>query len=122
MVTAPILLLLVLVLVPLTLIGVGLLCYAMIKLGLGFLQAISAVVGRIVEFVGGVVGDVGRMIGAVVAAVEMGLLTLFSVVIGRWSASGHYAAATRQECGVLVRHAWSVVARRALRRSSTPGM
>lgn len=115
MVTAPILLLLVLVLVPLTLIGVGLLCYAMIKLGLGFLQAISAVVGRIVEFVGGVVGDVGRMIGAVLSAVAMGLLTLFSVVIGRWSASGHYAAATRHECGVLVRHAWSVVARRPLR-------
>jgi serine/threonine protein kinase len=86
-----------------------------VKLGMGLFTAIGAVFGRIFEFIGGVIGDAIRLVGATVAAVVFVPLVLINVMIGRWSAANHFANAFRTEIGIVVHRAWSLVVRRPLR-------
>jgi len=85
--------------------------FAMLVALFGFVALILAVVyvvvpllgltgrafGRLGRFVGGEFSDAARFVGALVTAVVFLPLTLASVVIGRWSAAGHYLRASGDE-------------------------
>ena len=101
--------------IPLVLVALGLVIWAMVKLGAGIFNAIGLVLGRIFEFIGGVFGDVARIVGALIAGIFMAPLALLNVMIGRWSAANHYAEAVRREAVILGGHTWSLLVRRPLR-------
>jgi serine/threonine protein kinase len=86
-----------------------------VKFGVGLFSAIGAVFGRIFEFIGGVIGDAIRLVGATVTAVVFVPLVLLNVMIGRWSAANHFANAFRTEIGIVGHRAWSLAVRRPLR-------
>lgn len=96
--------------------------FILIKVGGPILAGIGAVLGRIVEFIGGVFSDAARLVGAVIAAIVFIPLALANVVIGRWSAANHYADAFRRELRILGSRAWSIVVRRPLRLLFLEGM
>jgi len=73
--------------------GVFIVMYVIVPL----CKAIGCIIRRIGRFVVGEVSDVLRLVGAVVMAVVYVPLILGSVLIGRWSASGHYAGAMKSE-------------------------
>ncbi len=56
------------------------------------------ITGNIFRFIGETTSDILRLIGAVLAAVIFSPMVLLSIVIGRWSASKHYAGAFADEC------------------------
>ena len=101
--------------IAVTVVVLGLLILATIRLGVGIFKAIGLIFGRILEFIGGILGDTARIIGALVAGIFMIPLSLLNVVIGRWSAANHYADAVRREGVILGAHAWSLLVRRPLR-------
>ncbi|GJM18806.1 MAG: hypothetical protein DHS20C14_10190 [Phycisphaeraceae bacterium] len=51
------------------------------------------ILGNVFRFIGAEVSDAVRLIGVVIAAPVFALLVVLNVVIGRWSASGHYGRA-----------------------------
>jgi len=77
-----------------------------------FFRGIGWLVAHIFEFIGGMIGDVVRFIGALLALVVLSPMALLNVVIGRWSAAGHFADSVKRECKV----AGSCVYRFLLRR------
>lgn len=94
----------------------------LVRVGGAILTAVGTVFGRIFEFIGGIVGDAARLIGALLAAVVFIPLALVNVVIGRWSAANHFADAFRREIGILGGRAWSIAVRRPLRLLFLEGM
>ncbi len=63
-----------------------------------------AVLGKIIRhllrFIGGMIGDFLRAIGAVITTVVLAPLVAGSVVIGRWSAAAHFGRAIQSEIAV----------------------
>ena len=104
-----------LLLIPIALVLLGLVTWAMVRMGSGIFNAVGLLLGRIFEFIGGVFGDAARIIGALVAGLIMAPLALLNVVIGRWSAANHYAEAVRRESAIFGSHLWSLLVRRPLR-------
>ncbi|MHC5113072.1 MAG: serine/threonine protein kinase [Planctomycetota bacterium] len=85
--------------------------------GLGWLitnlfRGIGWLVAHVFEFVGGMIGDVVRFVGALIALVVLSPMALLNVVIGRWSAAGHFAESVKRE----VKVAGSCVYRFCIRR------
>lgn len=64
-------------------------------------RGIGWVIARIFQFVGGELADVARSLGAVITSIVLVPLVLGTVVIGRWSASTHFARAIQREIGTL---------------------
>jgi serine/threonine protein kinase len=52
------------------------------------------------EFVFGMIGDVIRFIGGIPVFLITGALSIVNVVIGRWSAAGHFANSAKRECKI----------------------
>lgn len=68
--------------------------------GIGWcFRAIGWFIAHIARFIGRTVADVLRAIGSVIAAIVFIPLTLLNIVIGRWSAAGHFARALNDELG-----------------------
>src|SRR5262245_43459986 len=60
--------------------------------GIGFVfKAIGWFFMHIFEFIGGMCSDIVRSIGALLAMAVLIPLVPLSIVIGRWSAAGHFA-------------------------------
>jgi serine/threonine protein kinase len=100
-------LIIIFVLVPL-LKGVGWAIGALFK-GVGW------TVMHIFEFIGGMISDAIRSVGAIIA---MGLLALFvplNIIIGRWSAAGHFALSVKRECKVFGLCLYRILLRRPLK-------
>ena len=95
------------VMVPL-LKGIGWLIGALFR-GIGFL------VVHLFDFVTGTIRDTLRAVGAVIATIVLVPLALLNVVIGRWSAAGHFASGVKRECGVLLKSLYRVALQRPLR-------
>ncbi|MCA9295885.1 MAG: hypothetical protein KC983_05195 [Phycisphaerales bacterium] len=70
---------------------------------------------HIFEFIGGMISDVLRFIGAAVAFLVLLPMVPLNVVLGRWSAAGHFARAVRREASVGARCVYRVVLRRPLK-------
>ncbi len=81
----------------------------------GLFNALGWVVRHVFEFVGGMLKDSVRFVGSIIAFVVLVPLVLLNVVIGRWSASGHFARSMKRECGVANTCLYRVVLQRPLR-------
>ncbi|HRQ76094.1 MAG TPA: hypothetical protein PK098_09275 [Phycisphaerales bacterium] len=78
-------------------------------------RAIGWFIAHIFEFIGGMVGDVLRLIGAVVPVLIFSPLAVLNVIIGRWSAAGHFAESVRREFMVAGACLYRIVLRRPLK-------
>jgi serine/threonine protein kinase len=81
----------------------------------GFFKAIGWLIAHLFEFVVGVVTDLLRFIGAVPTLAVFAFLALLQVLVGRWSAANHYAAAVVNECKVGAGCLYRVLLRRPLK-------
>ena len=81
----------------------------------GLFNAAGWVVRHIFEFIGGMLTDAVRFVGAIIAFIVLIPLTLINVIIGRWSASGHFARSMKREVGVGMTCLYRVVLQRPLR-------
>ena len=81
----------------------------------GLFNGLGWVVRHVFEFVGGMLKDSVRFVGAIIAFVVLVPLVLLNVVIGRWSASGHFARSMKRECGVASTCLYRVLLQRPLR-------
>lgn len=70
---------------------------------------------HIFEFIGGILGDVVRFIGSLLAMIVLIPLVPLNIIIGRWSAAGHFAEGVKRECKVGSGCVYRVVLRRPLR-------
>ena len=78
-------------------------------------RGIGFIIGHVVEYVFGTIGDAARVVGALVAAVFLSALVLLNVVIGRWSAANHYADGVKRETRIIGRGLYGVAVRRPLK-------
>ncbi|MCH7798311.1 MAG: hypothetical protein IID28_07670 [Planctomycetes bacterium] len=81
----------------------------------GIFNSLGWVVRHVFEFVGGMLKDSVRFVGAIIAFVVLLPMALFNVVIGRWSASGHFGRSMKRECGVACTCLYRVLLQRPLR-------
>ena len=88
----------------------------------GLFNALGWVVRHVFEFVGGMLKDSVRFVGAIIAFVVLVPLVLLNVVIGRWSASGHFARSMKRECGVASTCLYRVLLQRPLRFALLGGL
>lgn len=65
-----------------------------------FFAILGRLIRHILRFIGGMIGDVLRSIGAVLTSVFLAPLVVGSVVIGRWSAAAHFGRAIQNEIAV----------------------
>jgi serine/threonine protein kinase len=61
------------------------------------LKGLVWLIGHVLSFIGGEIGDVFRIIGAVITSVVFMPLVIGNIVIGRWSASAHFGRAIQSE-------------------------
>jgi hypothetical protein len=81
----------------------------------GFFRGIGWLVKHVFEFVAGMIGDTVRFLGAGIAWLVLLPLVVLNIVIGRWSASGHFLRSMKRECGVAGSCLYRVVLQRPLR-------
>jgi len=81
----------------------------------GIFQGIGWLFSHIFEFIGGVLGDALRFIGAIIAGVALVPLTILNVIIGRWSAAGHFAESVRREFKIGFSCLYRIFIRRPLK-------
>ena len=81
----------------------------------GLFNGLGWVVRHVFEFVGGMLKDSVRFVGAIIAFVVLLPLVLLNVIIGRWSASGHFGRSMKRECGVACTCLYRVALQRPLR-------
>lgn len=67
----------------------------------GLLKGLSFTVGRLARFVGRMLNDAARLVGATLTAIAMMFMSLGNVVIGRWSAARHFGSAFSTECAAF---------------------
>src|SRR5882762_4347788 len=70
---------------------------AVLYLVVPFFKAIGWIVRQAFRFVGGEIGDALRLVGAVITQIFLFPLIIINVLIGRWSASGHFGRALKSE-------------------------
>lgn len=70
---------------------------------------------HIFEFVFGMIGDVIRFLGGIPVFLIFSALALINVVIGRWSAAGHFANSSQRECKIATACIYRACIRRPLK-------
>ncbi|MBK9383281.1 MAG: hypothetical protein IPN34_00440 [Planctomycetes bacterium] len=75
---------------------------------------LSSFVQRCCAFLGGVIDDCLRATGAAVACVLFLASACWSIVVGRWAATGHYFRAAKSELGTALRLIYRASLRRPL--------
>ena len=88
--------------------GIGWMIAAVFR-GIGWL------ITHIFQFVAGMLTDIVRFVGAIIAWIVLLPLVLLNVVIGRWSASGHFARSMKRELQVAGTCFYRVTLQRPLR-------
>lgn len=81
----------------------------------GVFQGIGYLIRHIFEFIFGVIGDAIRFVGGIPVFLVFGVLSILNVVIGRWSAAGHFASSATRECKIGGGCLYRIVVRRPLR-------
>jgi serine/threonine protein kinase len=81
----------------------------------GLFNALGWILRHTFEFVAGMLADVVRFVGAIIAGIVLLPIMLISVIIGRWSAAGHFFRSMKRECGVGVTCLYRVALQRPLR-------
>ncbi len=89
------------------------------------LTGIGMFISHIFSFIFGVIGDAGRIVGSAVLLPIYALLVAGTVLIGRWSAAGHYGRAFSTEMSSVFGCCYRILIRRPLAliglRSATEG-
>ena len=70
---------------------------------------------HIFEFIIGMCSDVIRFVGALIAMIVLTPLVPLNIIIGRWSAAGHFAEGVKRECQVGSACVYRAVIRRPLK-------
>jgi len=65
-------------------------------------------VSHLFRFVGGVIGDTLRLVGAVITMVIFIPFVILNIIIGRWSAAGHFGRSIQDECQAFGRSLYRV--------------
>ena len=99
--------LLIFVLVPLFK-GIGWLIASIIR-------AIGWIFVHVFEFIGGMCKDVLRFVGGLLVVVLFMPMVPLNVILGRWSAAGHFAEAIKRECHIGSACLYRVLLRRPLK-------
>jgi len=81
----------------------------------GLFNALGWLVRHVFEFIGGMLKDTVRFVGAIIAWLVLIPLVLLNVVIGRWSAAGHFFRSMKREVGVGTTCLYRVALQRPLR-------
>ncbi len=81
----------------------------------GFFRSLGWLIGHVFEFISGMLRDTVRFVGALIAGVVLLPVMLLNVVIGRWSAAGHFGRSMKRECSVAGACLYRVVLQRPLR-------
>ena len=84
----------------------------------GLFNALGWLLRHVFEFIGGMLKDTVRFVGAIIAWLVLIPLVLLNVVIGRWSAAGHFFRSMKREVGVGTTCLYRVALQRPLRYSS----
>ncbi|MHC4910982.1 MAG: serine/threonine protein kinase, partial [Planctomycetota bacterium] len=88
--------------------GVGWLIGAAFK-SVGWLFA------HVFEYIGGTVGDLIRLVGSLLTCIVLLPFAPLNVVLGRWSAAGHYAETLKREAKVACSCVYRILLRRPLK-------
>jgi len=86
------------VLVLATLIAIPVGIVAVIYLIVPVFKAIGWTIRQVVRFVFGEIGDLLRIVGSLITCLFLFPLTVINILIGRWSAAGHFGRAISAEC------------------------
>lgn len=78
-------------------------------LSIGLFTVVRAVLVHLGRFIAAEVRDVFRLLGAVLTSFVYALLLLGNIIIGRWSAAGHFGRGVRDEIGGGARALYRVV-------------
>ncbi len=81
----------------------------------GVFKGIGWVVAHIYLFIAGMLKDSVRFVGSLIAMVVLMPLLLLNIVIGRWSAAGHFGRSIKRECNVASNCIYRVALQRPLR-------
>jgi serine/threonine protein kinase len=81
----------------------------------GLFNALGWLLRHTFEFVGGMLKDTVRFVGAIIAWVVLVPLMLVNVIVGRWSAAGHFYRSMKREVGVGTTCLYRVTLQRPLR-------
>lgn len=81
----------------------------------GFFKGIGWIVMHVFEFIGGMISDAVRFIGSILATIVLLPFVPLNVIIGRWSAAGHFADSLKRECLVGAACLYRIVIRRPLK-------
>ncbi|MHC5008038.1 MAG: protein kinase domain-containing protein [Planctomycetota bacterium] len=81
----------------------------------GLFNALGWLLRHVFEFIGGMLKDTVRFVGAIIAWLVLIPLVLLNIVIGRWSAAGHFFRSMKREVGVGTTCLYRVALQRPLR-------
>ncbi|MHC4991679.1 MAG: hypothetical protein ACYTGC_11935, partial [Planctomycetota bacterium] len=81
----------------------------------GLFNALGWLLRHTFEFVGGMLKDTVRFVGAIIAWLVLLPLVLLNIIIGRWSAAGHFFRSMKREVGVGTMCLYRVALQRPLR-------
>jgi len=81
----------------------------MVFVAIGLFTVVRGVVVHLARFIASEVGDVFRLFGAVLTSFVYAALLLGNVIIGRWSAAGHFGRGVRDEIGGGARALYRIV-------------
>ena len=80
-----------------------------------FFKGIGWFIAHIFEFIFGTISDALRLVGSMLAGVVFVVLTALNVLIGRWSAAGHFGESVKRETAVFSGCLYRIVLRRPLK-------
>ena len=81
----------------------------------GVFKGIGWFIAHIFQFIAGMLTDSVRFVGSLIAMVVLMPLLLLNIVIGRWSAAGHFGRSIKRECNVACNCIYRVALQRPLR-------
>ena len=81
----------------------------------GVFKGIGWFIAHIYQFISGMLKDSVRFVGSLIAMVVLMPLLLLNIVIGRWSAAGHFGRSIKRECNVAGNCIYRVALQRPLR-------
>ncbi len=81
----------------------------------GVFKGIDWFFAHIYQFIAGMLKDSVRFVGSLIAMIVLMPLLLMNIVIGRWSAAGHFGRSIKRECNVAGNCIYRVALQRPLR-------
>ena len=81
----------------------------------GVFKGIGWFIAHIYQFISGMLRDSVRFVGSIIAMIVLMPLLLLNIVIGRWSAAGHFGKSIKRECSIGSNCIYRVALQRPLR-------